>query len=146
MASHCGERVSTYELSPELRERLRETIGSFEELQLLLHARRQPEPWTLEETARRLHLGDPPLGEAVKCLVRAGFLAMSGEESPNAPRFLYDPASAALAELADRLADALEHDPLHVFDLMNRHALDRLRTSAVRAFASAFVLGRKKDG
>ncbi len=62
------------------------------------------------------------------------------------PEFLYNPASPVLAELVDCLAEGLEHDPLHVFDLMNRHALDWLRTSAVRAFASAFVLGGKKDG
>ena len=112
----------------------------------MLHARRQPGPWTLEETARQLHLDDLPLGETVKCLVRSGFLAMTGEESRNGLRFLYNPASPMLAELVDRVAEALEHEPLHVLDLMNRQALDRLRISAVRAFASAFVLGRKKDG
>jgi hypothetical protein len=40
----------------------------------------------------------------------------------------------------------VERDPLRVFEVMNRQALERLRDSAARTFASAFVLGRKKDG
>lgn len=138
--------VGSHELAPELQERLRATLGSYEELQLLLHARRHPGPWTVPEAARTLHLEDPSLTEALACLVQAGFLVTTGEGPLGARRFTYRPVSNALDELAERLAEAVERDPLHVYETMNRHALERLRDSAARTFASAFVLGRKKDG
>ena len=74
-----------------------------------------------------------------------GFL-WTVDDGGTGKRFTYRPSSPALAELTDRLAETLERDPLYIFDLMNRHALERLRTSAARTFASAFILGRKKDG
>jgi len=139
--------VGSHELAPELQERLRATLGSYEELQLLLHALRHPGPWSIPEAARTLHLEESPLNEALGCLVRAGFLvATTTEGPPEGRRFTYRPVSQALDELTERLAEAVERDPLHVYETMNRHALERLRDSAARTFASAFLLGRKKDG
>ena len=66
--------MGSHELAPELQERLRATLGSYEELQLLLHALRRPGPWSIPEAARTLHLEESPLNEALGCLVRAGFL------------------------------------------------------------------------
>ena len=138
--------MGSHELAPELQERLRATLGSYEELQLLLHAQRHPGPWSVPEAARTLHLEEPALTEALGCLVRAGFVVTVGDGLPEGRRFTYRPASRALGELTERLAEAVERDPLHIYETMNRHALERLRDSAARTFASAFVLGRKKDG
>lgn len=138
--------VGAHELSPELQDRLKQTLGSYEELQLLLFARKHPAPWAAEDAARRLHLAHPALEEAIECLVTAGFLVATGEGTNGERSFFYRPVSPGLAELTDELAETLDHNPLHVLDLMNRHALERLRTSAMRTFAGAFVLGRKKDG
>jgi hypothetical protein len=138
--------VGSHHLSPENEARLKERVSSFEQLQALVFALRQQAPWSLEDAARRLHLGDTPLAEAVEALLSAGLLAAIPGEGPGSRRFVYHPSSPELAELCDRLAEALDHDPLHVFDLMNKHALERMRTSAARAFAGAFVLRRKKDG
>ncbi len=137
--------VGSHELSPDLQERLKEALGSYDELQLLLYARGQPGPWTMQDASRRLHLEEQPLDNALACLLEAGFL-WTVEDSGPEKRFTYRPSSPALAELTERLAETLDRDPLYLFDLMNRHALERLRTSAARTFASAFVLGRKKDG
>ena len=138
--------MGSHELAPELQLRLRDTLGSFEELHLLLYALRQRKPWPAAEAARELHLEEAAMDEAVDRLMRAGLLARAGPTGPQGRCFTYHPASPALAELAERLAEAVDRDPLHVFDLMNRHAVERLRTSAARAFASAFVLGSEKDG
>lgn len=138
--------MGSHELAPELQERLRATLGSYEELQLLLHARRHAGPWSVAEAARTLNLEEPAITEALGCLVHAGFLAAVGEGSPEGRRFTYRPVSGALDELTERLAEAVERDPLRVYETMNRHALERLRDSAARTFASAFVLGRKRDG
>ncbi|HTS81973.1 MAG TPA: hypothetical protein VMH40_15330 [Myxococcaceae bacterium] len=122
-------------------------MSSYEELQTLIFAFRQEAPWSLEDAARRLHLGDPALAEAVEGLSKAGLLAAIPDEESGPRRFVYCPAAPELAELCERIAEALDHDPLHVFDLMNKHALERMRTSAARAFAGSFVLRRKKkDG
>ncbi len=128
---------------PELQERLRAALGSYEELQLLLHARRHPGLWSVPDAARTLHLDEPALVEALGCLVHAGFLVAVGDGPLERRRFTYRPVSAALDELAEGLAEAVDRDPLHVFETMNRHALERLRTSAARTFASAFVLGKE---
>jgi DNA-binding MarR family transcriptional regulator len=138
--------VGSHELAPELQERLRAALGSYEELQLLLHARRHPGPWSVADAARALHLEEPTLAEALERLVQAGFLVVLGDGPLESRRFTYRPHSLALDELTERLAEAVDHDPLHVLETMNRHALERLRTSAIRTFASAFVLGKKKDG
>ena len=138
--------MGSHELSPALQQRLKDSLGSYEELQLLLFARGQREPWSVQDAARRLHLDDESLSEALACLVEAGFLWTVEDGGPDGKRFTYRPASPALAELTENLELALDRDPLHVFELMNRHALERLRTSAARTFAGAFVLGRKKDG
>lgn len=137
--------MGSHELAPDLQQRLKDALGSYEELQLLLYARTQPGPWSAEDAIRKLHLEEAPLTEALECLERVGFVTSTGRK-PADRRFTYGPASPSLAELADHLAEALDHNPLHVLDLMNRHALERLRSSAARTFASAFVLGKKPDG
>jgi len=138
--------VESHHLSPQNQARLKERVSSYEELQTLLFALREQTPWSLEDAARRLRLGEPSLAEAVEDLVSEGFLAATVDEESGVRRFVYRPAEPELAELCERLAVAIERDPLHVFDVMNKHALERMRTSAARAFAGAFVLGRKKDG
>ena len=138
--------MGSHELAPDLQKRLKDALGSYEELQLLLYARAQPGPWSAEDAIRKLHLEEPPLNEALECLVRVGFVTSTESRKSQEQRYTYRPASPLLADLADHLAEALDRNPLHVFDLMNRHAMERLRTSAARTFASAFVLGKKKDG
>ena len=72
---------------------------------------------------------------ALGCLVHAGFVVALGDGAPESRRFTYRPVSPALDELTQRLAEAVDKDPLHVFETMNRHALERLRSSAARTFA-----------
>jgi DNA-binding MarR family transcriptional regulator len=74
--------VGSHELAPELQERLRAALGSYEELQLLLHARRHREAWSVPEAARTLHLEEHNLTEALDRLVHAGFLVAAGDGSP----------------------------------------------------------------
>jgi hypothetical protein len=48
--------------------------------------------------------------------------------------------------VVDRLAIVYGEHRLEVMRLLSAHALERIRNSAARAFADAFVIGRKKDG
>ena len=50
------------------------------------------------------------------------------------------------ADLLQALREACERHRLQVMNLMSVYAVQRLRTSALRAFASAFLLGKKRDG
>jgi len=138
--------VGAHELSPEHRDRLRETVSSHEELQVLLFARRHGATWSREEAAGSLHLAEPALDDSVDALLAAGFLQPEPGGLNGERRLRYAPASPDLADLVDRVAEVLETNPLHLFELMNQHALERVRSSVARTFASAFVLGRKKDG
>jgi hypothetical protein len=62
--------------------------------------------------------------------------------------FRYAPATAALALASDRLALAFQENRATIISLMSRHAIDRVRSGAMRAFADSFILGKKdsEDG
>jgi hypothetical protein len=95
-------RWESHELSPDLQERLKEALGSYEELQLLLYARGQPGPWSLQDASRRLHLDEGALTEALDCLLAAGFLWTVEDGGPE-KRFTYPPLVPG-ARGADRAA------------------------------------------
>jgi hypothetical protein len=109
--------VGSHELSPELQARLKESIGSYEEPQVLLQALRERASWSAEDAARRLHRGGPALEKASDGLLQAGLLVAIDGRVAEERKFLYRPASPALAELSERLAEALDRDPLQVLDL-----------------------------
>jgi hypothetical protein len=44
------------------------------------------------------------------------------------------------------LAAAYERAPIEVMKVMSAHAIDRVRSSAMRAFSEAFVLRKKRGG
>lgn len=138
--------MGSQELSQEFQDALTDRLGSLEELQLLLLAFRSRRSWTRGEAVRRLLLPEPRVEESIQALLASGFLRLEEGSSGGEPCYLYHPASPELGALTTQLADALDRDPLQVLEAMNRQALDRVRTSALRAFASAFVVGRKGDG
>ena len=55
----------------------------------------------------------------------------------------------ALDEAIGNLAESYDENRLEVINLMNTNAIERVRTSAMRAFANSFLLGgggKKNDG
>ena len=55
--------------------------------------------------------------------------------------------AASTAPTVARLAACYESRPLEIMSLMNANAIQRLRSSMVKSFANAFIVGKKKkDG
>lgn len=134
-------------ISEDAKALLRDHIESFEQLEilLLLHRRRSD---TLDSDAVALDLKlDPDIvSESLVHLSRAR-LAVRVEGRPRL--FRYGPDRPGLDAAVSNLAESYDDNRLEVINLMNTNAIDRVRTSAMRAFANSFLLGgggKKNDG
>jgi hypothetical protein len=136
--------MARVEVPAEVRAFLSETIGSYEHLELLLLvcADRQC-TWTPQTVAERSKLPSDTAAEALEHLLRHGLL--TAETSNSGKVFTYSPATRHLDELVGALVQAYDANQLGIIELMSALAIERVRHRAVRLFADAFVLGRKRD-
>lgn len=124
---------------------LYQDIHTFEELEALLLLRADPTiAWSVADLAGRLTIPDEIAREALAKLASTGLLDVTGM-APSL-RFRYSPASRTLDETTARLAVAYEQSRFDVLNLISRNAVDRVRSSAMRMFANAFVLKSKDKG
>jgi hypothetical protein len=132
-------------ISDDVKSLLRDCIESFEQLEVLLLLHGTPDQtWAPDAvtTASRLNLSEEAVADALAHLRR--WKLVEGE----ARLYRYSPANRLDATVR-ALATAYEDDRLEVMRLMNQNALERVRTSALRAFADAFFVGgggKKNDG
>ncbi len=125
----------------DLGQLLRERVASLEGLEAMLLLRRDPtRAWSADALAQRLSIPETFLDPVLHELVASGLLAVDDTG------WRYAPHSPALAAAVDRLALLYDERRLEVMRLLSAHALERIRDSAARAFADAFVIKRKKDG
>ena len=132
------------EASAELQAFLRDKILSYEQLETLLLLRSRPdEAFSRGSVAAALHVPEETVAEVLDHLHSQNLLDVRvGPET----LYRYSPQNAVLVVVVDELAASYNHNRLTVMNLMNANALERVRTRALNTFASAFVLGRKKDG
>jgi hypothetical protein len=124
---------------------LRDGVGSLEGLEVLLLLRKDRERvWPIDEIARRLSIPQASIEPALLDPCHHGLLAHT--RAPGVEAWQYAPRTAELEALVDRLASIYDDRRLEVMRLLSAHAMERIRNSAARAFADAFVFGRKKDG
>jgi hypothetical protein len=129
----------TDELPSAVRQLLRDHVHAYEELELLLLMSSQPDAaWTPDDVAVRVRIDRSLAKEVLQRLHAQGVLA----EEPAGPAF----RPAIAPEVLTALGRAYDVNRLAVMNFMSANALERLRTSALRAFASAFLLGKKQDG
>jgi hypothetical protein len=132
-------------ISDDVNTLLRDCIESFEQLEVLLLLHRTPgQPWTADavSTATPLKLSLDVAEEALAHLRR--WKLVEGE----ARIYRYNPANRLDATVR-ALAAVYEDDRLEVMKIMNQNAIERVRTSALRAFADSFFVGKggkKSDG
>lgn len=123
-----------------VRQVLRDHIDSYEHLEcLLLLGRTYPRSWAVDDVAAELHSGPSIVAEALDHLHRAGLVQTSTTGGPT--QFTY----SAGPGLIEALWHAYATNRLAIMNLMTANSLDRVRTSALRRFASAFLL-RRNDG
>lgn len=132
-------------ISDDVNTLLRDCIESFEQLEVLLLLHRTPgETWSPDAvaTATTLKLSSDVADDALAHLRR--WKLIDGE----ARVYRYDPANRLDATVR-ALAAVYEEDRLEVMKIMNQNAIERVRTSALRAFADSFFVGKggkKSDG
>ena len=130
-------------LPSEVRELLERHIESYEELELLLLLRRErsPEGFTAGRLIERLpHIPASLIPPALARLLASGLLGATGSDTPH---YAYRPASPGIDTAAALLEREYAERPIRIMQLMSAHAIERVRTAALRTFAEAFVL--KKD-
>lgn len=125
---------------------LRERIESFEQLEILLlvHAERQRN-WTAETVANALKITVAIATEALDHLCRKSLLDVRVGNAQLLFRFA--PATPALDEDVAALAKVSRDRRVDVMSALSSNAVERMRTSTIRLFADAFLIGRgKKNG
>jgi len=136
-------------LSADVLAFLRAHVESYEHLAILLLVfRERLRDWSEGELVDRLRIPPPLAATAVQDLSSAGLLRVvppgSGAGTGGANRYQYASCGATHATIA-QLAQAFTDNPVQVVKALNANAIEKVRASAVRAFADAFVL-KKKDG
>lgn len=134
--------MTTHEIPSDLQQFLRDHVETYEQLEILVLLAGAPDRhWPADDIAAALRLDHAVVAEGLAHLERAGVLEASGPDT--ARRFAARPDHAAMVA---RLADVYRRDRLSIMNRMTSNALERVRTSALRAFTSAFLLGKKNDG
>jgi predicted transcriptional regulator len=136
--------METSEPPHDVQILLRDHIESYEQLELLLLIRADSGAcWTAETLSTRLHIPASLLQAALDGLESAGFLQV--QQQSGAKRHAYLCQSDTVEATIDRLAAAYRENPIPIIKLMSANAIERLRTSALRTFADAFILKKDKD-
>ncbi len=132
-------------LSEGVRALLRDAVGTFEQLEtLLLLVREQDRSWTADAVGGRLSVDASLAREALDHLHRVNLLVRVDVAEPE---FRYRPARPELDEAVADLARAYRDQTIAVVKVLNEQAVQRIRSSALRVFADAFLLGKKRrDG
>jgi hypothetical protein len=132
-------------LDERLDEFLAENVESLDELVCLVRLRGDVHrSWEVAALASSVGIPEGSVLEAVDGLCRRGFAERVA--SGGGLGFRYAQPSVALDEQVVALAAAYERSPIEVLKVISAHAIDRVRTGAMRAFSDAFLLRKKRDG
>jgi hypothetical protein len=117
-------------------------VDSFEALRILLwmHTFRSKR-WCESQLQVQLRLTSA-LDSALNSLTAAGLI--KSEKEGGEAYYSYAPTTLALARAVSRLQRRFKTHPLVIMQLMSNNAIDRVRGSAARAFADAFLFGKGK--
>jgi hypothetical protein len=131
-------------LAPEVSAFLRDHIESHEELEILLLIHRQLDrEWTVAAVATELGMAPALATEAAESLRRKNLLSATGTEP--GVSFTASQQSSETTDSLRRLIEAYQQHRFEIVALLGTHAIDRLRTRALKTFSDSFVIGRKKD-
>jgi len=122
---------------------LLENLESHEQLRsLLLIAKAPDRDWTAQQVADALKLPPASAHDVLQHLSRRSLL--KGRGAVDEMLFTYVPEQAAVVQRLDQICG---DEPHVVMKWMNANALERVRSSAIKTFADAFLLRKKKpDG
>jgi hypothetical protein len=129
--------MSSQYIAEEVARFILDRIDSVAQLEALLLLRdRSNEGWNVSELAKRLYISDEQTLVVLSGLLDQELLTVSEEEPP---RYRYEPQSAALRQMVDRLAESYAKHLVPVTNLI--HSKPKTR---VQEFADAFKLRKDK--
>jgi hypothetical protein len=130
-------------VAPGVRAFLRDYIESHEELEILLLVhRRGDRDWDSSAVAAELGISLALAREALESLCRAELLR--AHRSGPSVSFMASSVPETL-DLIEKLAEAYQEHRFDIAAILATHAIERLRTRALRTFSESFIIGRKKD-
>ena len=119
-------------------------VESFEELELLLVLASSPDrSETAQSAAARSGVPVADARQTLEHLAAHGFLVVDTQGT--GPAFRYRPTAIEIREGVDALLRAQAQSRTMLGQLMSTNAVERMRRWNAKAFADAFVIGRKKD-
>jgi hypothetical protein len=134
--------VTDNRVPTEVVDFLRDHIQTYEQLEVLVRVGRDPRlDHVIASLVMELNLDASAGAAVVSQLSEAGLLTIVPDAAGDRVR-----CHADAATIVARLAQVYESDRMELMSQMTQNAIDRVRTSALRTFSSAFVLGRKRDG
>lgn len=129
------------ELPAEVRRLLAGPVDSFEKSEILLLTWQQPdEAWTVASILARIRMSADGVATALDELVASRLLVRTGEV------YRFAPVAPADRSAAVALCQLYAADRLLVMKEMTALAMDRIRSSAARAFSDAFRFRRRDPG
>jgi hypothetical protein len=123
---------------------LREHLTSFERLEIMLLLHKHPyEAWTVHAVSESTRIAMELTREALTGLTASGLI----ESVPGAgPAFRFGPREPALRQAVEQLALTYRERHAAVMNLMSVHAIERIRSGSIRAFADSFIVAKRKRG
>jgi hypothetical protein len=116
-------------------------IQTYEQLEALaLIGTDSTADWTAAALAVRVPMAEAAAVEALEQLTREGLLVKTATETLDSYR-----CHAESAAVVGRLAESHHSHRIELMSLMTRNAIDRVRASALHTFASAFIVGKRRD-
>ena len=129
------------ELPNDVRHLLANKVDSLETVEVMFLAWREPATvWTVGTASARLRLPADSVATALSELADARLLAA------DAVGYRYAPVTAADASAVVALCKLYDGDRLLVLREMSALAMERIRSSAARAFSDAFRFRRRDPG
>src|SRR5688572_20523517 len=147
MSHHATLRRRRASQGPSVSERpgldealpnfLRAHLESIEQLVCLLLLHADGLDWAAAAAAARTGMTESLCEEALDALARGGLVART-------PAGYRVALSAEQAEVVARVAEWYARAPIEVLRTMSSQAIERVRGGALRAFADAFVITKKR--
>lgn len=128
------------EVPPALREFLDDHVENLEELEVLVLLAREPErTFTPPEVEQKVAFPSSSFSAALQKLCERGLCEVVGDA-----RGCMLTRRPTLRACALEVANLYESDQFAIIKLVSEAAMQRIRGSMGKAFADAFLLGRKK--
>lgn len=126
-------------LSAPVQALLRERIGSYEQLHVLILLFGDRTDWSAEALATHFKLPTGSISAALSALVTHGLVV----PIPELPKPKYRYASDVHDPDVEALVHTYQEQPFAVMRLLAEQSIERIRAHALRAFADAFLF--RKD-